>query len=231
MICLHYAGGASYVFRTWANHLPGDIEMIAVQLPGRWERSSEPLAKRMETILDPMGEALSCEIGLPFAVIGFSLGSLIGFEWLHWLRDRNLPSPKHFVSISRAAPHLHTDLASIFELDDESFIRAVHERYHGMPIDMFKDPELREIFLPILKADLEVYQTYRCRERPPLSLPMTAIAGQDDPTISLDSLEKWGMHTTSGLEVKQFKGSHFFTNGAESMVMAYILGCIGILRD
>ena len=35
LFCFSYAGGGASVFRSWANSLPREVEVCAIQLPGR----------------------------------------------------------------------------------------------------------------------------------------------------------------------------------------------------
>jgi surfactin synthase thioesterase subunit len=42
LFCFPYAGGGASIYRTWPAYLHADIEVVAVQLPGREERMCEP---------------------------------------------------------------------------------------------------------------------------------------------------------------------------------------------
>ena len=37
LICFPYAGGGASIYRSWAEEISGDIEVCAIQLPGREE--------------------------------------------------------------------------------------------------------------------------------------------------------------------------------------------------
>lgn len=46
LFCFPHAGVGASIFRDWANHLPGEVEVCAVQLPGREDRLVEtPFAR------------------------------------------------------------------------------------------------------------------------------------------------------------------------------------------
>jgi surfactin synthase thioesterase subunit len=38
LFCFHYVGGGASIFQSWLHKLPSDIEVYAVQLPGRETR-------------------------------------------------------------------------------------------------------------------------------------------------------------------------------------------------
>ena len=42
LICFPYAGGSAHLFKGWEVYLPAEVEVCAVQLPGRAQRIAEP---------------------------------------------------------------------------------------------------------------------------------------------------------------------------------------------
>src|SRR5690349_1583466 len=59
LFCFPYAGGGASLFRNWANRLPGEIEVCAVQLPGREDRLTEPAFTRMPLLVEALASVLS----------------------------------------------------------------------------------------------------------------------------------------------------------------------------
>src|SRR5690242_16395324 len=47
LFCFSYAGGGASVFRSWGEALPSEVEVCAIQLPGREYRIGEPAYKRL----------------------------------------------------------------------------------------------------------------------------------------------------------------------------------------
>ncbi len=45
LFCLPFAGGSAGVYRAWADHLPLDVEVLGVQLPGRVRRRQHGAVK------------------------------------------------------------------------------------------------------------------------------------------------------------------------------------------
>src|SRR5204863_8481508 len=75
LFCFHYAGGSASIFRAWPSALPGEIEVCAVQLPGREARLREPSFTRLPEVIQALAPALRPYFTLPFAFFGHSLGA------------------------------------------------------------------------------------------------------------------------------------------------------------
>ena len=72
LFCFPYAGAGTSIFRTWRERLPSDIEICAIQLPGREKRIREPLIKDLSSLLDKLVPALLPYLDRPFAFFGHS---------------------------------------------------------------------------------------------------------------------------------------------------------------
>jgi surfactin synthase thioesterase subunit len=58
LFCFHNAGGSASFFTSWATALPTEIEVCAVQLPGREDRRGEAPLERIEEVLDLLVQEL-----------------------------------------------------------------------------------------------------------------------------------------------------------------------------
>src|SRR5262245_16106210 len=77
LFCFPYAGGGSSLFRTWSAGLPPQVEVCAVQLPGRENRFGEPRYTCLMPLVEVLGEVIRPYLTVPFAFFGHSLGALI----------------------------------------------------------------------------------------------------------------------------------------------------------
>ncbi|HHJ1396409.1 TPA: thioesterase II family protein, partial [Pseudomonas aeruginosa] len=57
-------------FRGWDARLPADVELLAIQYPGRQERQDEPFVTDVEAMLCAIDDALLPLLDRPFALAG-----------------------------------------------------------------------------------------------------------------------------------------------------------------
>ena len=83
--------------------------------------------------------------------------------------------------------------------------------YNGTPDAFFQSKELTDIFLPVIRADFEIEQTYLYDDRGPLATPVTAFGGLDDVTeVPESDLQAWRAHTQGSFSCYLWPGDHFF---------------------
>ena len=80
LLCVPNAGGGTALFRTWPKHLPPNIGVFPVILPGQGSRLYEHPPTETETIIEDLCCALTPYLSEPFALFGYSMGALIAFE-------------------------------------------------------------------------------------------------------------------------------------------------------
>ena len=93
LFCFHYAGSGGSVFRPWTKRFSDQVELVAVQLPGRENRFDEPLLESMELVTTHLADALPPLLDKPYAFFGHSTGALISFELARVLRRCGLRQP------------------------------------------------------------------------------------------------------------------------------------------
>ena len=85
-------------------------------------------------------------------------------------------------------------------------------RYNGTPAEALENPELMELVLPVLRADLALCKSYIYTPEPPFSFSVTAFGGLDDHRIPRLCIEGWHEHTTGPFALRMLPGDHFFLN-------------------
>ncbi|MEV4227213.1 thioesterase domain-containing protein, partial [Streptomyces bobili] len=99
--------------------------------------------------------------------------------------------------------------ASYARLDDAAFLAEV-ARLNGTPSDVLAQPELVRLFLPTLRADFELNDTYTPLPAPRLACPISAFVGRDDPEADTDELAAWAQVTAGTFRFREFDGDHFY---------------------
>ncbi len=54
LVCFPHAGGGAAVYGRWTRTFPADIDLYAVQMPGREARMNEPVPATMAEVLPPL---------------------------------------------------------------------------------------------------------------------------------------------------------------------------------
>ncbi len=209
LFCFPYAGGSALLFRPWPNHILPKVEICAIQLPGRAERLSEPYFTHINELVPPLTEALSPLMNKPFAIFGYSLGAVIGFEFTRRLRRQSAQQPLHLFVAGRRAPQIPATRAPRYELPEDEFISEL-KRLKGTPDEVLEHTELRELILPMIRADFALDETYDYRDEPPLDVPLSAYGGLEDPDVSQKEIAAWRLQTTAAFELSMVPGGHFF---------------------
>ena len=206
-------------FRAWAAPLAPAIELWSVTLAGRASRTGEPFAREWAPLIDELATAVAENVTSPVALFGHSLGALLAFEIARELSDRDL-DVAHLIVSGRAAPN--GDRSYAVPPGDKELLRDVDAVYGGVPDAIHTAPELLEYFVPILRADLELASAYVFRPGTPLTCPVTALTGADDPTVTWDQLQPWREQALADFDARSFPGGHFYFEHQEPAVLAVI---------
>lgn len=221
LFCFPYAGAGSSIFRTWGKQFPSDIEICAIQLPGREKRIREPLIENVSSLVENLIPALLPYLDRPFAFFGHSLGALICFELSRQLRQQNAPTPSHLFVSARHAPHIPNQNKPIHQLPDIEFIEALR-CYNGTPQSVLENAELMSMLIEILRADLKINETYIYNQTKPFDFPISAFGGLKDNLVNIQALQSWSDRTTNKFTLRMFAGDHFFLKHQQDSILQAI---------
>jgi surfactin synthase thioesterase subunit len=92
-------------------------------------------------------------------------------------------------------------------LDDDEFLARVEE-FAGFRHPVFDDPDMCELLLPTLRADVAAHEGYRPRTDTPLDVPITAVRGADDRLVSAAQAAEWTTATSTRFVLAELAGGH-----------------------
>ena len=108
------------------------------------------------------------------------------------------------------APHLPNPDPPLYQKPDAEFIDTLRQRYNNLPDEVANDPELMEIFLPLLRADVTMLDTHVYTAERPLDCPSIADGGSDDQCVARAALEAWREHATQSFNLQLLPGAYFY---------------------
>lgn len=220
LFCFPYGGGAARAYRPWTQTLPPEIDVCAIQLPGRGNRLREPPLRKMTLAVELVGKEIVSLLDRPYAFFGHSMGAILAFEVARLLRRGGQRRPSHLFVSGHKAPQIpKTEFT--YNLPDAEFIEEL-QRLNGTPAEVLEHPDMMRMMLPLLRADFESIQTYVYTHEPPLDCPITALGGLLDPDINRETLEPWCEQTTAAFNLQMFPGDHFFLHQDQARVLRII---------
>ncbi|WP_197489968.1 thioesterase II family protein [Rheinheimera sp. SA_1] len=209
IFCFPFAGGGAGFYRHWAQCLPADIELIAVQLPGRENLLDQPPMTSLTAIVDTLFDSIEPYLDKPFVFFGHSLGALLAYELARMLRSKLDLSPQSLIVSAKRGPHLPGQGVVTHALSDQDFIDEL-ALLNGTPVEFLQDQELMQFLLPQLRADFLVNETYAYLPGSPLRCPIVAMGGIRDPMVTVEELRGWQQHTSQSFSCQLFDGDHFY---------------------
>ena len=199
-------------FRRWSIAFPPEVEVCAVEYPGRGSREQEAPWEDVGRLSSAVGEAVAPLLDRPFAVVGFSLGALVAYEWLRALAAAHGPAPVRFIPCARRAPHLPPRLPLLHALPEEDLLEQIQQRFGPIPEVLLRERELLAAFLVPLRADLAAVEGYVHQVGKSLTCPVLAIGGRRDLDVTEAELEGWAEHTLGPFGVNLLDAGHFFAD-------------------
>lgn len=214
LFCLPHAGGGASAYRLWSNELSPEIDVCPIQLPGRENRVMDPPLDELNLLLKTLTPALIPFLDIPFAFFGHSLGALLSFEVVRYLRREHGLQPVHLLVSGYQAPPIENKLPSISHLSDDEFVEQLRE-LNSTPEAVFQHQELLELLLPALRADFALYEKHIYHVEEPLDCPISAFGGRKDYLVFEEDLQAWCNHTKNSCRVRMFPGDHFFLHSSD----------------
>lgn len=223
LFCFPHAGGIPGAFRQWRDSLPEQIELNAIQLPGRGGRLREAPIASIPVLTDEITAALGPYLDRPYAFFGHSMGAVLALEVAKAVAKAGKAPPEHVFLSARRPPHLPRLEADLHRLPDAAFLKLLGARYGGVPAEVLQEPDLLALFLPTLRADITALETFAAGDVTPVTCALTAFGGDEDRLVSLDQLRAWRGYTTGPFKVKQFRGGHFYLASVRDELLADIV--------
>lgn len=224
IFCIPYAGGtARVIYNSWQNHLPPSLRIVPLELAGHGHRIAEPFHENMEAaVAGLVAEIRRTAYNTRYAIYGHSLGTLITYELTKALDAAGLPPPVALFLSGRRPPHNCPKPRNFHLLSDPLLLREI-ENLGGTPKGFFQDPELVRSFLPIIRNDYRLLETYRFNGTiHQTSADIVFFSSDDDAVVAGPEKREWQSYTRGKFELVEFSGGHFFIHPQREAICAWI---------
>ncbi|MGF6812614.1 acyl transferase domain-containing protein/surfactin synthase thioesterase subunit/acyl carrier protein [Paraburkholderia sp. Clong3] len=229
LICFPFAGGGSAIYRAWADGADPHAEILAVEPPGRLSRINEPPVNRIDAFVDGLLAELRPLLDRPVAFFGHCIGGLTMYETARALIERDGVTPVHLFASGARPPHrlvadaaferkLAAALANLRDFDiiaplyrqtDDVLAEALRHFQIDATEQMLAIPELRELVLPVVRAEFEMASRYVFVPASPWPVPITSFRGKDDIYVTHEDALAWRDFTTDAFNLYTRDGAHF----------------------
>lgn len=222
VLCFPFAGAGASAFRRWQEYPSETVRVVPVQLPGREERYGEPLPSSVSEIVDGLLPELPGLVGdaRRVALFGHSLGAVLAYETALRLADVDRVEVVRLVVSGSPGPWTRRERRAT-GLSDEQFLDRVRE-FAGYTHPALQHPDLRELLLPTLRADVAVHEDYLAPPGAVLRVPVTSVRGADDELVSPAQAAEWEAASTGPYERVELPGNHMYlVDGPAAMVRLF----------
>jgi surfactin synthase thioesterase subunit len=208
LYCIPHAGAGASFFKPWQDLAGPMLAIVPVQLPGREELiDRNPYADLREAVDGLEAEVFAVEnTPTRLALFGHSFGAVLAYELARVLSARRGASG----------------------LSDADFLDQVHE-FAGYRHPAFDVPELVELILPVLRADVLMHERYQPLHDEVPSMPITCLRGADDDLVPARDAARWSAATMGECDHVELPGGHMYLadHTADLLtVMAARLSCV-----
>ncbi len=222
LLCLPFAGGGASSFHSWQRVSPDEVEILPLQLPGRERRFDEvPLTSIHAAVADLAGQLPVDLHQRRVALFGHSLGAVLAFELAIAIEQTGTVVTRLFASGS-PSPYDGRD-ATASAADDSEFVERV-KNFAGYDHPALANPELRELILPVLRADVGMHEAYRADPTRLIDAPITVLRGRDDDLVPAEAVAGWAGATSSGTVTHvDMDGGHMYLTDHSAQIVSMVV--------
>lgn len=223
LLCMSFCGGGTASFRAWADAVPEDVELLLHCYPGREGRFTTPFARTWEELLADALESVRALPRRPYVLFGHSMGAWVAFDLARRAAAVGLTPPRALVLSASDAPTRPRDAAappSLHHTDEELVDWMRGQGQVSGPL--LEDPEIRQIAVEVLRADMRVMDSYRYRAGDRVGVPAQLLLGADDD-VDPGAEARWRALCSGGLTARRLPGGHFYTPGTWARLPGFML--------
>ncbi|MFI5933817.1 thioesterase II family protein [Actinoplanes sp. NPDC051494] len=227
LVCFPHAGGSASYFLPVAQALAPQVEVFAVQYPGRQDRFTEPRVEDIATMAGRLHAVITRWGPGPLTLFGHSMGAIVAYEVARRLRRDRPDQELHLFASGRRAPHRTRSEPALHTLDDAGLI-TMTRALGGTATAVLDDPDMLRMILPALRSDYTAIETYHWEpDGAPPPCPVTALTGDSDPRTTPEEAAAWEQHSQHPFDLQVLPGGHFFLTDQAPAVLSLLRAHLG----
>ena len=217
-----FSGGSANSYAHWRDWWDRDMELWAIEAPGRAARMAEPPISKMDEIVDRLVPDMIPLLDKPYVLFGHSNGALMAFAVANRLLELGVAAPEGIILSARRSPSRDTGRERVSALPDDEFLGRLRA-LNGTPKELLDNPDIMRLFFPAIRADFATGETFTLGEihAELSSVPALVMAGANDPA-GVAEVFAW-TDIFPAARTCLLDGGHFFINSDPSFP--------GIVRD
>ncbi|MES2591098.1 MAG: SDR family NAD(P)-dependent oxidoreductase [Bacteroidota bacterium] len=221
LFMFHSMGAGASMFVDFLNAPPADTDVYAVQLPGRENRSNEPIFTELNSLLADIENAILPLLDGPFAIYGHSFGGIIAFELTRLLRKKYGKEPLHFFCSATMAPQITLTWKNRDVMKATTISSNSEQKLLGL-MSYIDDLDFVKKILPGMRRDMPLLVGYEYQNDAKFEFPITVFSAMEDEVTLPEEMAPWKEHTTSDFRQELVHGDHWFVSRNKDFIQKQI---------
>ena len=211
LFCFTYAGGNASFFDMLDPELSSGVELVKLEYPGHGIRRHEPFCKSFKELAQDMyGQLIGhYRQGEPYALFGYSMGSITAVETLSLITKRQeLSAPAH-IFLAAHEPKTKYELDCFSDDENDERIKERTIQFGGIPERLLANKSFWRVYLPVYRADYQLISGYDFDHLDFVTdIPATVFYSEEDTPYS--DIKQWKRYFIDRCDLFCFTGNHFF---------------------
>lgn len=210
IIMLPYAGSIGYAYQkiiTYFDKTKYCIHMM--DLDGRGDRLDYPVCEDWDSLVEGMFKRISEIVrknNRKYVLFGHSMGAKIVYDIYSYIAKSSLRNPQCIFFSGCKAHDEDTDYLKMYQLPEGEF-KKEYVKLGGIPTEVLKDRDFREIIFQAIREDLKLLIQYKNKKkRPKITEPVIVLNGEQDKSSAEGKWKK----LCNSMIYKTYSGNHFF---------------------
>lgn len=212
LVCFTYAGGSASFFDPLKPYLDPSIRLISLEYAGHGKRMKEPFYRDFRELAGDLYlqiRAVLTDRQEPYALLGYSMGSISVVEVLRKILAEGELSPPAHVFLAAHEPHTKSELQGFSSGELDNMVRERTVRFGGIPETLINNRSFWRMYLPVYRADYSMIGKYDFDGLDlRTELPATVFYSEED--TPLNDVKQWKKYFTGECVFRRFTGNHFF---------------------